>query len=81
MVIGKKSIFVPEKDKPTVMITLDTLISIVREASALMDTRHFDISQKDGYSNIVTSSDVAVQDFLCEHLARLLPDSGFLCEE
>lgn len=81
MVIGKKSIFVPEKDKPTVMITLDTLISIVREASALMDTRHFDISQKDGYSNIVTSSDVAVQDFLCEHLAPLLPGCGFLCEE
>ena len=41
----------------------------------------FDINQKDGYANIVTSSDVAVQDFLKEKLALLLPNSGFLCEE
>lgn len=46
-----------------------------------MSTDHFDISQKGGYSNIVTSSDLAVQDFLCERLSQLLPGSGFLCEE
>lgn len=63
------------------MITLEELISTVKEAAALMNTDHFDVSQKDGYSNIVTSSDVAVQDFLCERLAVLLPGSGFLCEE
>lgn len=63
------------------MITLDTLISTVREASVFMTTDHFDISQKGGYANIVTSSDVAVQKFLCSHLALLLPGSGFLCEE
>lgn len=63
------------------MVTLNDLISTVKEASAHMNTDHFDISQKGGYSNIVTSSDVAVQDFLCNRLAMLLPESGFLCEE
>ena len=41
----------------------------------------FDVSQKEGFANIVTSSDVAVQDFLKTRLAELLPGSGFLCEE
>lgn len=63
------------------MITLDSLINVVREASQLMVTDHFEVTQKDGYSNIVTSSDVAVQEFLCTRLAELLPGSGFLCEE
>lgn len=63
------------------MITLETLIEVVKEASSLMVSNHFNITQKDGYSNIVTSSDLAVQDFLCKRLAELLPGSGFLCEE
>lgn len=45
----------------------------------LADT--FEVLQKDGYVNIVTSSDVAVQDFLCQKLAKLIPESGFFCEE
>ena len=57
------------------------LIDIVREASKLMLPENFEISQKDGFSNIVTSSDIAVQEFLCERLATLLPSSGFICEE
>lgn len=57
------------------------LISIVREASKLMLVDAFDIEQKEGFANIVTSSDVAVQDFLKARLAELLPGSGFLCEE
>jgi myo-inositol-1(or 4)-monophosphatase len=32
-------------------------------------------------ANLVTSSDIAVQHFLTERLAALLPGSGFLCEE
>ena len=60
---------------------LDTVVSIVKEASGLMLTDAFEISQKEGYANIVTSSDVAVQDFLCRRLSELLPGSGFLCEE
>lgn len=58
-----------------------SLISIVREASKLMLVDSFDVSQKEGFANIVTSSDVAVQDFLKARLAELLPGSGFLCEE
>ena len=46
-----------------------------------MVTDGFEIEQKGGYENIVTSSDLAVQNFLCERLAAMMPDSGFLCEE
>lgn len=37
--------------------------------------------QKDGIENLVTSSDLAVQHYLMEKLATLLPGSGFYCEE
>lgn len=57
------------------------LIDIVRSASNLMLSDTFDVSQKDGFANIVTSSDLAVQEFLKCELAKLLPGSGFLCEE
>lgn len=62
-------------------MTIDKLADIIRQASQLMQTDAFDIEQKGGYSNIVTSIDVAVQDFLREQLSKDLPDSGFLCEE
>lgn len=57
------------------------LQNIVREASSLMLTDTFEISQKDGYANIVTSSDVAVQEFLKTRLSELLPGSAFIAEE
>lgn len=60
---------------------IQDIVSIVKDASKLMLTDTFDIAQKEGFANIVTSSDVAVQDYLCQHLAELLPGSGFLCEE
>lgn len=60
---------------------IQQIISIVREASKLMILDSFEISQKEGFANIVTSSDVAVQDYLKVHLAEILPESGFLCEE
>ncbi len=63
------------------MITLDELISTVREAAPLMSGKDFKVKSKGGYSNIVTSSDMAVQDFLCRRLSEQLPGSGFLCEE
>lgn len=62
-------------------INIEDIVSIVREAAQFMKVTAFDIDQKDGYENIVTSSDLAVQSFLCEKLALLLPGSGFLCEE
>lgn len=61
--------------------SLQQIIDIVKEAAGLMQTDAFEISEKEGFANIVTSSDVAVQDFLCGRLKELMPDSGFLCEE
>lgn len=60
---------------------LNSLVNIVLEASRLMLTEDFSISQKGSVSNIVTSSDIAVQEFLRGRLKELLPDCGFLCEE
>lgn len=60
---------------------LRKVTEIVRKASELMLDNVYEISQKEGYSNIVTTSDVAVQEFLRSNLADLYPDSGFLCEE
>ena len=60
---------------------LQEVINIVKEASALMVSDHFTVMQKDGLENLVTSSDLAVQHFLTERLAALLPGCGFLCEE
>ena len=60
---------------------IEQLIHIVREASGLMATDGFEITQKGGCANIVTSSDVAVQELLRKRLSALFPGSGFLCEE
>ena len=60
---------------------LDSVTDIVRRASELMLTDVFSINEKDGCANIVTSSDLAVQDFLCRELRKLIPESGFFCEE
>lgn len=62
-------------------MTIEELIAIVREAAQKMQQKNFEIEQKDGYANIVTSTDVAVQEFLCQRLSEALPGCGFLCEE
>lgn len=62
-------------------ITLERLIAIVQEVAGRMRTEHFEVFEKEGAANIVTSSDVAVQEFLCERLSEVMPGSGFLCEE
>lgn len=61
--------------------TLNSVLLLVRRASALMAVSDFDIEQKDGCENIVTSSDIAVQNFLVAELSALLPGCGFVCEE
>ena len=61
--------------------SLPDLEAVVRSAASLMVTDHFEVTQKGGYSNIVTSSDMAVQDYLCKELSRILSGSGFFCEE
>lgn len=60
---------------------LKQTIDIVRRASGLMMSRDFAIEQKCGTENIVTSSDIEVQEFLCRELAMLIPGCGFICEE
>ena len=57
------------------------LISILGRAAALIKDAPFEIDEKDGPVNIVTSNDVACQQFLYKELSALLPDSGFLGEE
>lgn len=59
----------------------EQLINIVKEASKLMLCSDFEISEKDGAANIVTSADIAVQRFLRTELNKLFPEAGFLCEE
>ena len=54
----------------------------VREASRLMmDREHLLIKTKGSVTNLCTSADLAVQDFLYKELRTLLPGSGFLGEE
>lgn len=60
---------------------IDQVKDIVRRASALMVREGFDVTEKDGSANIVTSSDVAVQEFLVKELTALIPGCGFICEE
>ena len=62
-------------------ISVEQIITVVKEASALMVRSGFEVHDKGTRENLVTTSDVAVQKFLTEHLAALLPGSGFLCEE
>lgn len=54
---------------------------IVIEAGGLMTRSGFDVMEKGSSVNLVTSSDLAVQHFLVERLAALIPGSGFICEE
>ena len=60
---------------------LEKTKQIVRKASELMMRSDFAIERKGSVENIVTSSDLAVQDFLCRELAAVLPGCGFICEE
>lgn len=60
---------------------VEELIEIVREAAKCMPEDAFQVRQKGGYANIVTTSDVAVQEFLRKRLSQAIPGCGFLCEE
>lgn len=62
-------------------MTLERLQEVVRQASAFMIDDPAQVVHKAGFENIVTSSDVAVQEFLKRELKALTPDAGFLCEE
>ena len=57
------------------------VIRIAKSAARLARKANFEIQTKDAPANIVTTSDLAVQELLCRELKKLLPCAGFLCEE
>lgn len=57
------------------------VISIVKETALIIRNARFDIIEKDGSANIVTTSDLMSQERLVKQLKELIPESGFLCEE
>lgn len=59
----------------------EKIMPIVREAASLMVRSGFEVMEKGSRENIVTSSDLAVQEFLVGKLSALIPGSGFFCEE
>ena len=61
---------------------LEKIKKVVIEASKIMlDDGSFQVSDKDGVTNLVTTNDVKVQEFLQKKLAKLIPGSSFFCEE
>ena len=66
----------------TVNATLErTVIEVVTAAAQLIKDSPFRIDEKAGPVNIVTSNDVACQQFLYKELSPLIPGAGFLGEE
>ena len=63
------------------VIPIDPIIAIVKEASSLMVRSGFEVHDKGTRENLVTSSDLAVQHFLTRELRARYPEVGFLCEE
>ena len=59
----------------------EKVIEIVDRAAGLIKDSPFRIDEKAGPVNIVTTNDVACQQFLCRELAPLVPGAGFLGEE
>lgn len=60
---------------------IEAVTEAVKAAARHMVREGFRIQEKGSAENIVTSSDLAVQEYLTGRLKALLPDSGFLCEE
>ncbi|MBQ7384098.1 MAG: inositol monophosphatase [Clostridia bacterium] len=56
-------------------------VEAVKQAASIMVSGSFDIYEKQGATDIVTSSDLAVQHFLEKKLKQIIPESGFFCEE
>lgn len=59
----------------------ERVIELVKRGAEMIRGAIFEVTKKGDASNIVTSSDLAVQRFLVESLGKLLPSAGFYCEE
>ena len=64
-------------------MNIATLIEIVKDVGRIVTNTQCgaSIHEKDGAANIVTSTDIAVQQTLISRLSELMPESEFLCEE
>ena len=60
---------------------LNKVEETVRKAAELADLSKIKIEEKGTSCNIVTSADIAVQEYLCKELHSILPEAGFYCEE
>lgn len=60
---------------------LKQVLRIVKSAGLLIIDRDFKIASKGNKDNLVTSSDLKVQNYLHKELKKLLPNSSFLAEE
>ena len=68
------------------MVDLEKLVKqvkdLVLESAKFTKAGNYSITEKEGESyNIVTSADLAVQEFLQKNLMALVPNSGFMGEE
>lgn len=54
---------------------------LARQAALLMKKDHFQVLEKDGSANIVTESDLAIENFLKKELTALIEGSTFFGEE
>ncbi len=54
---------------------------IVKQAARILRKGTGTVTEKNGAANLVTEADLKVQHFLQEKLGKLIPGSGFLCEE
>ena len=77
----KTDIFAEKKKTKEMERLLEKTVEIVRGAAGRMVRSGFEVMEKGDLTNLVTSSDLAVQHFLTGRLAELLPGCGFLCEE
>lgn len=57
------------------------VIEITTAAAEIIKDAPFEVESKGEVVNIVTSNDIKSQRFLVERLSRLIPESGFFCEE
>jgi len=62
-------------------IDIQEVINIVRQAGEMFKNRDFDVEIKTSISDKVTSMDIAVEEFLKEHLTKLISGCGFWGEE
>lgn len=59
---------------------LEKIKSAVLDAAEILE-RPFTVEEKNGASNLVTSADVALEAYLRDRLAEILPEADFLGEE